>query len=139
MDYGSEAKALKNALRGFHKALVAIAMSGLTDDHGNPPAPLVQMRLLTDDPRFDWLRSLSKAMSFVDHLIDTLPELDATTAQSMRRAVEDVVGPTTDTAHARFRERYAELVPDHPRLGVALGDLRRALTQLPDPQTNALR
>ena len=129
---------LGRALRELHQALVERARGDylrenlITGDIG--PGEL--LRLLTTDPFFDWLRSLSELMVDID-LIGEHAERAAQddTAAAVRGAVEFfVIPPASAEAPHPFAQRYWPYVQDSPHVAMAHAAVKRALADWPAPE-----
>jgi hypothetical protein len=130
--YTTEARDLSRALRAMHKALVGIEMSGSEADTSPRPGAYAQMQRLLHDPSLEWLKPLSTLIVELDHLLSELGDLDAVHAAEVRGTVEDLFGPSDPERRHGLEHAIGNLTAEHPEVAMALGDLRRALSALPD-------
>ena len=52
--------AIRDALREVHRALIDVVRAQYEKEHGPVGGPAELLRLLTEDPFFEWLRPLSR-------------------------------------------------------------------------------
>jgi hypothetical protein len=134
----SELEKLARALRELHRALVERARSDYLRENliGGDIGPGELLRLLTTDPYFEWLRSLSELMVDIDLVRDRdAKEERAEASDTVRGAVEYLLTPPAASAapHA-FAQRYWPYVHDDPRVAMAHADVKRALSAWPAPE-----
>ncbi len=126
-DYSEQVKGLSTALRGMHKALMDAEFSS------SPAAsPHDQMQRLLHDPALQWLKPVSDLMVQLDGLLATNEGVDGDTAFAIRRRTEALFGPYEGEKQHAVQAGMAKLTYEHPQVTMALGDLRRVLSGLPE-------
>lgn len=119
---------LIQALRAVHKALIEVESRTIAPDE----SPLALLELTATDPRFAWLRPLSRLITDVVDLRHTNREpITPSVLRDLRASVEELL-PGTEVDD-RFCQRYRVLIQESPDVAIAHGALRRALNQLPEP------
>ena len=122
--------ALANALRALHRALVERARRGLEQDGHAVLGTGEWLQLLTADPQFAWLRSLSELIVDLDVFLEADPAPADDDAAAVRHEIERLLAPPTQAAGG-FAERYWPYVHDDPHVAIAHGAVRQALERLP--------
>jgi hypothetical protein len=135
---------LARALRDLHGALVARARTDYLRENqiGGDIRPGELLRLLTTDPHFDWLRSLSELMVEIDVIHDRADDAKALDelAGAVRGAVEFLItAPAAGAPATPFAQRYWPYVQDDPHVAMAHGAVKRALSTWPAPDVATLR
>ena len=128
---------LARTLRELHHALVVRARTDYLREHSviGDIGPGELLRLLTSDPYFEWLRSLSELMADIDALGDRDDYHELVRSGAIRAAVEHLVAPPGPSeAPSAFAERYWPYVQDDPHVAMAHGEVKRALSTLPAPE-----
>jgi len=136
--------ALARALRELHGALVE---RGRTDylrekQIGGDIRPAELLRLLTTDPYFEWLRSLSELMVEIDVIHERAEDTQALDelAKAVRGAVEFfITAPVAGAPATPFAQHYWPYVQDDPHVAIAHGTLKRILASWPAPDDASLR
>jgi hypothetical protein len=126
---------LARALRQLHHALLQRARADYTREHGLaeelPPGELLM--LLTQDPAFAWLRSLSELMADIDDFQEqaaAVPDQDLRAA--IRAAVDSLLTPPADGAPATpFGQHYRQHLHDEPAVTMAHAAVKQALQAWP--------
>ncbi len=127
--------ALASALRELHRALMERARRDYEREHLVAVEPGELLRLLTTDPDFEWLRSLSELMVDIDVVRDAEPALMDELSTAVRAAVEHLIAaPGPSEAAAPFAQRYLPYLQDDPHVAMAHGAVRQALAAWPRPQ-----
>jgi hypothetical protein len=131
----SDWNTLARSLRHLHLALLQRAKSDYAREHGVSEhiAPGELLMLVTQDPAFEWLRSLSELMADIDHFRDE-PEAagDPAVRGAVRAAVERLLTPPASTESTTpFAARYWSLVHDDPNVTMSHGAVRQALQSWP--------
>ena len=125
---------LATALRELHRTLVERARTAYLRDHaiGGDIAPGELLRLLTSDPYFEWLRSLSELIVDIDLIRDKSDHAELARSGAVRAAVEYLVSPpTASETPSMFAQWYWPCVQDDPNVAMAHADLKRALSTWP--------
>src|ERR1035437_3760098 len=98
---------LASALRELHRALMERARRDYEREHNVTLSPVEQLRLLTTDPFFDWLRGLSELMVDIDLVHDAEPLALAEISPAVRAAVEHfIVAPNPSESGDAFAQHY---------------------------------
>ena len=132
----SDWERLARALRELHRVLVVRARTDYLREqsNGGDVSPGELLRLLTSDPYFAWLRSLSELMVDIDAVGDRDDHEPLVQSGAIRAAVEHLVAPPRPSeAPSAFAERYWPYVQDDPHVAMAHGELKRALSSWPAP------
>jgi hypothetical protein len=135
---------LARVLRELHAALVERARSDYLREKeiGGDIRPGELLRLLTTDPCFEWLRSLSELMVEIDVVherAESAQELDEL-AKAVLGAVEFfVTPPAAGTPATPFAQRYWPYIQDDPHVAMAHAAVKRALSAWPAPEEASLR
>ena len=126
---------LASALRELHRVLMERARRDYEREHNVKLSPVEQLRLLTTDPYFDWLRGLSELMVDIDLVREAeQPVLDEL-APAVRAAVDHLVAaPNQSEPGDAFARHYWPYVQDDPHVVMAHADVKRALATWPRPQ-----
>ena len=130
----SDWERLARALREMHSALVVRARTDYLREHAidGDISPGELLRLLTSDPYFEWLRSLSELMVDIDAVSDQDDHQALVQSGTIRAAVEYLVAPPAPSdPPSAFAKRYWPYVQDDPHVGMAHGELKRALSTWP--------
>ena len=106
--------AIREALRELHRALIGAARADYERENGPVEGPAQLLRLLTDDPYFEWLRPLSRLIVDLDQRED-IP----------KPAVEALLRPTS-----AFGQRYTAALQADPHVAGSHARLRGALQRL---------
>lgn len=115
------------ALREVHRALVQAERKAYERATGqSAAAPAQLLRLLTEDPWFAWLHSMSELI--VD--LDALLAQELVPAGSVA-AVRLEIDRLTQPGNSPFWEKYAPFLQSEPQVVMAHGRLRRAINALP--------
>jgi len=126
---------LASALRELHRALMECARRDYEREHKVSLTPVEQLRLLTTDPYFDWLRGLSELMVDIDLVQDAEPSDVAEISPAVRAAVEHfITAPNPPESGDAFAQRYWPYLHDDPHVAMAHGGVKRALESWPRPQ-----
>lgn len=125
--------ALGEALRNLHRALVARARHDYERERGAVLGAGELLQLLTSDPHFAWLRSLSELIVDVDVFLEADPAPSDDEASAARAEVERLIAPAKPAAVAAFAARYWEYVHADPHVAIVHGEVRQALDRLPVP------
>ena len=130
---------LARALRELHRALMERARRDYEREHGVALSPVEQLRLLTTDPFFDWLRGLSELMVDIDLVREAEPPVLVEMSTAVRAAVEHfIAAPNPPASGDAFAQRYWPYLHDDPHVAMAHAGVKRALTSWPrPPQTDA--
>jgi hypothetical protein len=135
---------LAGALRELHRVLVERARSDYLREKqiGGEIGPGELLQLLTTDPYFEWLRSLSELMVEIDVIHDgaeNAGELDEV-AKAVRGAVEFfITAPAAGAAVTPFAEHYWPYVQEDPHVAMAHAGVKRALSTWPAADAASLR
>lgn len=116
-----------SALREVHRALVQAARAGYEREVGPAGGPGQMLRLLTEDPYFAWLHSMSELIVDLDSLLaqELLPP---GTVAAVRMEIDRL----TQASDSPFWSKYAPLLQSDHEVVVAHGRLRRAINALPE-------
>lgn len=126
--------ALSNALRSLHRVLAERARRELETERLTVIQPGAWLSILTTDPQFAWLRSLSELMVDLDVFLEADPEPADDDAAAIRAEVERLIAPSTvPETETDFARRYWRYVHDAPSVAVVHGEIRQALDRLPVP------
>lgn len=123
---------LGNALRALHRALVNRARQNFEQERHAVLGAGELLQLLTSDPHFAWLRSLSELIVDIDVFLEADPAPTDDEASVVRAEVQRLISPVTNAAtDADFTGRYWEFVHAEPQVAIAHGEVRQALDRLP--------
>jgi len=101
------------------------------------PSPGELLQMLTKDPEFNWLRSLSELIVDIDVARDEEPAARDEFALGLRAAVERFVLPPQDMNSAdEFARRYWPYVQEDPHVAMAHGAVKRAISGWPRAETS---
>jgi hypothetical protein len=132
-DYSADVRALSLALRGMHLALVDAELGDTVLERAFTGTPLDRMQRLLHDPALAWLKPVSDLMVELDGMLQEATPVDETRAREARRRTEELFGPSRGEGQHAVQRTMANLTDAHPRVTMALGDVRRALGKLPRP------
>ena len=126
---------LASALRDLHRALMERARRDYEREHDIKLTQGEQLRLLTTDPFFNWLRGLSELMVDIDLVHEAEAPASAELAPAVRAAVEHfTVPPRPGESGDAFAQRYWPSLHDDPHIAMAHAAVKRALQSWPRPQ-----
>lgn len=126
-------EALGRGLTGLHRSLVERARRDFEREQHAVFGAGELLRLLTTDPHFAWLRSLSELIVDLDVFLEVAPGPGDDDAAAIRAEVERLIAPAAG-AEGSLGERYREYVLDDPQVAIAHAEVRQALLRLPDPR-----
>src|SRR5881394_2106128 len=115
------------ALREVHRALVQVVRKAYEREVGPAGGPGQMLRLLTEDPHFAWLHTMSELIVDLDSLL-TQELLPGGTVAAVRMEIDRL----TQAGDSPFWARYAPLLQAEPSVVMAHGLLRRAINALPE-------
>lgn len=124
---------LTNGLRELHRTLVETTRREYERSHLVTLAPGELLQLLTANPEFEWLRSLSELMVDLDLVRGAAPSDDDNITASVRAAVEHLLSNAQEPA-GLFAQRYWPYVHKDPHIAMAHGAVKQALSAWPPPQ-----
>jgi hypothetical protein len=125
---------LAKALRSLHRVVAERARRDLEAERQTVIQPGAWLSILTTDPDFGWLRSLSELMVDLDVFLEADPAPAEDDASSVRAEVERLIAPPgVPGAETEFARHYWRYVHDEPNVAVAHGEIRQALDRLPRP------
>ena len=131
----SDWRELASALRELHRALLERARRDYEQEHNVKLSPVEQLRLLTTDPFFDWLRGLSELMVDIDLVHEAEPLDLADLAPAVSATVERfITAPNPPESGDAFAQRYWPYLHDDPYVAMAHAGVKRALAKWPRPQ-----
>jgi hypothetical protein len=107
----------------LHKVLLDREHRAYETRHG-PLMPVQLLHLLLNDAQFAWLRPLSGAMARIDEALDADSETSASSAESLFRAVHDLL--RSDRAGA-FETKYRAVLQESPDVVMAHADVIKVL------------
>ncbi len=126
---------LASTLRELHRALMERARRDYEREHDVALNPVEQLRLLTTDPSFDWLRGLSELMADIDLVHGAEPLVLAEITPAVRAAVEYFITPPKPAEMGdAFAQHYWPYLQDDPHVAMAHAGVKRALESWPRPQ-----
>ncbi|HEX6136573.1 MAG TPA: hypothetical protein VF059_02890 [Casimicrobiaceae bacterium] len=117
------------ALRSLHRALAERARRDVEQQRHAVLGAGEWLQLLTSDPRFAWLRSLSELVVDLDVFLEADPAPADDDAAAVRGEIERLLAPA---AAGEFAERYWPYVHDDPHVAIAHGEVRQAIGRLPE-------
>lgn len=125
---------LAHALRSLHRVLAERARRDLETERLAVIQPGAWLSILTNDPQFAWLRTLSELMVDLDVFLEADPEPADDDAAAIRAEVERLIAPSSVAdAETDFSRHYWRYVHDEPTVAVVHGEIRQALDRLPVP------
>ena len=124
---------LAGALRNLHRSLVERARRDYEREQRAIFGAGELLQLLTADPHFAWLRSLSELIVDLDVFLEVEPGPGDDDAAAVRVEAERLISPAA-AAEGSLGERYREYVLDDPQVAISHAEVRQALLRLPDPR-----
>ena len=121
------------ALRELHRALMERARREYESEHGEVLSAHQLLRLLTTDPYFDWLRSLSELMVDIDMARDE-PAVMAELESAVRPSIEHILSSPDAKPAGAFAQRYWPYVQDDPHVAMAHAAVKQAIASWPAPE-----
>ena len=117
-----------SALREVHRTLVQATRKSYERETGHPAGgPGQMLKLLTEDPYFAWLHTMSELIVDLDSLL-TQELLPGGTVAAVRMEIDRL----TQAGGSPFWAKYAPLLQSEPGVVMAHGRLRRAINALPE-------
>ena len=133
MAEGRDWQTVARALRELHRALMERARRDYESERGEVLGANQLLRLLTTDPYFDWLRSLSELMVDIDMARDD-PAVMAELESAVRPAIEHILSSPDAKPAGTFAQRYWPYVQDDPHVAMAHAGIKQAIASWPEPQ-----
>ncbi len=117
--------ALAQGLRQLHSALLEGVKKEYEAKHGDVGGPFKLFQLVTQDPHFAWLRSLSSEMALIDERIDDKTKLQANDMAGVRQAVEMLLENKRSAFGKRFQVAIKNpvVIAKHKEVQVVLDDM----------------
>ncbi len=131
-DYSDHVRGLSLALRAMHRELLDAEVSDSALASTPQGSAFDRMQRLLHDPAMAWLKPISDLMVDLDGMVAESATVDEAEAREARRRAEELFGPSEPEQRHAIQQTIANLTYSHPKLTMALGDLRRALDQLPE-------
>jgi len=126
--------AVAAALRALHRVLAERTRRDVEAERQTVIQPGAWLSMLTRDPQFAWLRSLSELMVDLDVFLEADPAPAEDDAASIRAEIERLIAPSTvPGTESAFAQHYWRYVHDEPNVAVVHGEIRQALDRLPEP------
>jgi hypothetical protein len=126
--------AVAAALRALHRVLAERARRDVEAERQTVIQPGAWLSMLTRDPQFGWLRSLSELMVDLDVFLEADPAPAEDDAASIRAEIERLIAPSTvPGTESALAQHYWRYVHDEPNVAVVHGEIRQALDRLPEP------
>ena len=123
---------LANALRELHGTLVDTTRREYERAHLVELGSGELLQLLTSNPEFEWLHGLSELMVDLDLVHDSAPGDDDDITTAVRAAVEHLLSNAQEPAGV-FAQPYWPYVHQDPRVAMAHGAMKQALSAWPPP------
>ncbi|MDX1582679.1 MAG: hypothetical protein R3338_03690 [Thermoanaerobaculia bacterium] len=123
-------KEISRCLMAVHKILLDETRRDYERRQGMRLSPQDAWRAAMADPFFAWLRPVSKLIAEIDELLATVEEPGTGLAHGVRLEVESLLGGMT--SGASFARRYRNMMQQSPELASRHGELKIALSDLPD-------
>ena len=124
---------LAGTLRELHRTLMERARRDYESERGEVLNPGQLLGLLTTDPSFDWLRSLSELMVDIDMARDAEPAVMDELATAIRPAIEHILSAPDAKPAGSFAQHYWPYVQDDPHVAMAHAAVKQALASWPAP------
>jgi hypothetical protein len=127
---------LAAALRDLHRALAERARREYERERHSLVSPGEFLHLLTSEPRFAWIRSLSEIMVDLDVFLEADPSPTEEEAAAVRAEVERLIAapepPEGSDASAAFARHYRVYVDDDSHVSMAHARVEQAMRGLPE-------
>jgi hypothetical protein len=121
-------------LRSLHRTLAERARRDLETERLTVIQPGAWLSILTTDPQFAWLRTLSELMVDLDVFLESDPGPAEDDAAAIRAEVERLIAPSSvPGTETGFSRQYWRYVHDEPSVAVVHREIRQALDRLPVP------
>lgn len=124
---------LADTLRELHRTLMERARRDYESERGEALNPGQLLGLLTTDPSFDWLRSLSELMVDIDMARDAEPAVMDELATAIRPAIEHILSSPDAKPAGSFAQRYWPYVHDDPHVAMAHAAVKQTIAAWPAP------
>jgi len=125
--------ALGDALRTLHRVLVARSRYDFERERHAVLNRAELLQLLTSDPRFAWLRSLSELIVDLDVFLKTDPAPTDDDASALGAELQRLLAPASAAGtESDFAAHYWPYVQDDGQVALAHGEVLQALVRLPD-------
>lgn len=122
----ANARALSDALKDFHRALIrAEAGDDLVLNN-----PYTMLFALIDNPAYAWMSGLSGMIARLDEQIADGTIAEAGALGQVRREAAALIGEGEGQPDPAFRLRHLTALQKEPAVGLATGRLRRTLAEL---------
>jgi hypothetical protein len=122
-----QAKALSDALKAFHRALIRAEI-------GDDPVlnnPYTMLFALIDNPAYAWMSGLSGMIARIDEMTADGSIAEPGALAAFGREAAALIGEGEGEADPAFRLRHLTALQKEPEVGLATGRLRKVLKDLP--------
>ncbi len=117
-------KELRIGLLDLHKLLLSYQQSKYERKNGRVPSPGVLFKLVTLDPRFEWLRELSELIVGLDQMFEA-EKLTTKQVNDFRKYTKQLLTP--DQNGNDFAREYFKAIQDSPAVALEHGYLTKLL------------
>ncbi|PKM19573.1 MAG: hypothetical protein CVV11_08060 [Gammaproteobacteria bacterium HGW-Gammaproteobacteria-15] len=132
--YKAELKLLSSAVRELHAALINDAKADyFKDDPEATVSPLEMLKIISDDPHFEWLRSLSYFLIRLDEARISREPIEAEDVSAFTESLEKLIGPAP-AQNIDFRQQYIDALHRDPKVATSHGQVKMALLALATAQ-----
>lgn len=115
---------MRDALLELHRALLDLEQRAYSESFGKP-SPFELLRLLTESPQFDWLRTISRVVAEMDDLMDAQPPSSAIAVREITARIASLV--RLESGSDKFKEKYRDALQQSVEVAGLHADLRRLL------------
>lgn len=134
--YKAELKVLSSAVRDLHAALINDAKADYFKDAPETTvSPLELLKIISDDPHFKWLRSLSYFLIRLDEARMSKEPVELEDVSAFRESLEKLIGPAPAQS-TDFRQQYIDALHRDPKVATSHGQVKMALLALPTAQSS---
>ena len=120
---------LRSRLLRLHSVLLERERQAHEHAHG-PTTPHALLQLLLSDPRFEWLRSISRMVTRIDAALEGEDPVTETAVQTFLREAERLLRSSNGGA---FGVKYREALQESPAAVMAHADVVKMFPRRRDP------
>jgi hypothetical protein len=121
-------RAWRLGLLRLHKAVLDAERTRYERVHGRIENPHEVLRLVLNDPWFEWLKPIAALIMQMDERLAEEAPVSRDEVSAFRDALQRLLRSDTGT-DARFRDEYRRMLQDHPEVVVMHGELAALLTE----------
>jgi hypothetical protein len=117
---------LSNKLKSLHRDLLRFQTRHVEQSDGRRYGPYDLFEMSVSDPRFAWMRKLSKMISHIDDYVSDMSNLPPFELTTIISDIHELLSGTDDD----FSQFYKAALQSDPAITILEVDVKKALTKL---------